>query len=146
MGIISIEKLRSHASSESFSKTYFAKLKSGIDTLIESGIINGVVENDHIFYPKYLWQDDKDIELYFIAKDKLIIVTYKDKGVINVRTKILGDILNLEICNLDLKQKDVELYVIFTDGEVIKFSSNDSNDSWKNKFYNAIIEIHRQLL
>lgn len=145
MGFITIEELKKCAFSESFSNPYFKKLEYGLDSLFESGVIKNVVDNEHFFYPKYLWNNDNDIELYFFTKEKLIKCTYEEDGIISVRSRFIKDVSQLELNKLNTNRKDIELKISFSDGEVFTFTSNDSNKSWKNKFYNAVLDIYKLL-
>nr|WP_272893801.1 DUF3908 family protein [Heyndrickxia oleronia] len=103
------------------------------------------MDKEHFFYPKYLWLKDKDIELFFITEDKLIKCTLAEVRMINIKTKFLKDVSQLDLRKLNIDLHEIELKVTFTDGEIFTFSNNDSSMSWKYNYYLEVLELYRRL-
>jgi hypothetical protein len=142
---LDLKKLRRYASQKSFSNPYYRKVDKLIETIQESGLIEYVVESNH-FYPKYLWQEEKELELYFLSDIHIIHYFYDKEGNVINKTRFKSDISNLELKVLQTGNKDVELYVTFRNGDIIYLTSNDSNEAWKYKFYNEILQIYKSLI
>ncbi|MCM3240788.1 DUF3908 family protein [Heyndrickxia oleronia] len=104
-----------------------------------------MLDKEHFFYPKYLWLKDKDIELFFITEDKLIKCTLAEVRMINIKTKFLKDVSQLDLRKLNIDLHEIELKVTFTDGEIFTFSNNDSSMSWKYNYYLEVLELYRRL-
>jgi Protein of unknown function (DUF3908) len=140
--LISLEDLRKHSLQQSYSKE---SLDVFWEILLESGILKTVLDKtDYYLYPKYLWQENKKIELFFITKFELIMCTYNDEGNIMIESLFLKDISQININNLDTSN-NIELCLIFANGREITLNSNDSNESWKSKYYQAIINVYSYL-
>lgn len=145
MDFVSMEKLKKYAFDESFNNDFYGQLSMALETIQETGLLKNVLENEHILYPKYLWHEDRNIDLYFLTKSKIYKCEYGDRGVINLSVRSIEAITKIELLNIDLNAKTCELIITMNDGEKIAFSSDDSNKEWKNKYYKAIMEIYNRL-
>ena len=64
---------------------------------------------------------------------------------INIKTKFLKDVSQLDLRKLNIDLHEIELKVTFTDGEIFTFSNNDSSMSWKYNYYLEVLELYRRL-
>ena|SRR5690554_1727518 len=147
MGWITLEELRKHSLSKSFDNAYYKKLERLIRTLYEQKIIEDLQKETHIFYPKYLWQEDeRDLELFYFTSEKIVQITTEDvenNVEIKVITKYIRDIKNTKL-NLLSYSYDVKLTITFNDeSDMVLNSNSDTNDAWKYKFHKEILNIHK---
>lgn len=117
-----------------------------LDTLSESKVLEKVIASESFFYPKYLWRKDENVELYFFTKEKVIICYEGEDKKTRVSSLSLKDVLKTDVILHDAMRQDCELSLHFTNGEVLTFSSSDSNNAWKHKFYDAIIGLNEKFL
>jgi len=142
---ITLEQLKGYASQESIKNPYYSRLEAAIEDLIESGVIEIFDENAYFFYPKYLWQEDKNIELYLISKNIITLCAYDNEGNLHIDTWYNSNVNKLQLKNLNLNKREIQLEIKFLNDEQLLFSSSDSNDSWKYKFYKGILDIYKIL-
>ncbi|MEC2222865.1 MULTISPECIES: DUF3908 family protein [Heyndrickxia] len=145
MDFITFEKFRKFVYQKSYSSPHYGKIEGIIEDLQESGLLKKVIENDHFFYPKYLWQEDKNLELFFFTSDNLIKCSYDEETTFCIEIRKLIDIDLIETKVTDFRRRDAELKIRFRDGVEYLFTSNDSNDQWKYKYFNTIKEIQELL-
>lgn len=62
-----------------------------------------------------------------------------------IESLFLKDISQININNLHTSN-NIELCLIFANGQEITLNSNDSNEFWKSKYYQAIIDIYSYLI
>src|SRR5690554_5683126 len=118
MGWITLEELRKHSFNKSFDNAYYQKLERFIETLYEQKIIEDLQNETHIFYPKYLWQEDeRDLELFYFTSEKIVQITTKEvenNFEIIITTKYIKDIKNTKL-NILSNSYDVKLTITFND-------------------------------
>ncbi|WP_027955525.1 DUF3908 family protein [Halobacillus kuroshimensis] len=144
MDFISLEQLRKYALQESYSNNSWRNLEYFIEELLESGILDDINHKGYMFYPKYLWQENNEVELIFISKESILSCIYND-GYITVKKRMLRELVRVEISQMNLNNSQVELSLIFKDGEKEVFNSNNSNQAWKRKYFTAILEIYKMI-
>lgn len=144
MSWISFEELQTYVAKESFNNSYYSKMNSFLENIKESNIISDVLESDYIFYPKFLWQEEKKLELYFISNDIIIICGLDEESNIYLAQRFTKNVSSIEIKNLNIDKRDIELHINFSDENVV-FDSNDTNQHWKFKYYNKIKELYKLL-
>lgn len=129
-----------------FWEPYFNKLATFFERLTDSDILGDLKETYNFFYPKYLWQEEKQLEIYFITKAQIIECKYNREGNISIITRYAKDIESIKIDNFNALHHDIELEIHFTNGKTIAFNSNDSNEHWKRRYFKEISQIHKFLL
>jgi hypothetical protein len=128
--------------SESYAKKYFSLFKK------VSQIINE--ENILFFYPKFLFVNDKPIQLYFILKNHMLIsVSIKEDKQLIVEFLNVNKIrkINYE-CSLDDYGGTTILTVLFEDNfeEIIFNSEDDTNENWKYEFEKVLCDIAKYFI
>lgn len=94
-----------------------------------------------IVYPKNLFIDDKQVELYlFNEKRQIMKVTYEDKE-INTILYFLKDIVCLEN-KVNAEKRSRSLLIKFSNSEMIEFNNkNDTNSHYNDRFETLMIDI-----
>ncbi|MGD9567048.1 MAG: DUF3908 family protein [Sedimentibacter sp.] len=129
--------------SESYARKYFSLFKK------VSQIINE--ENILFFYPKFLFVNDKPIQLYFILKNHMLInVSIKeDKQMIVEFLNVKNNIRKINYqCSLDDYGGTTILTVLFEDNfaEIVFNSEEDSNENWKYDFEKVLCDIAKYFI
>lgn len=95
-----------------------------------------------IFYPKNMFVDDKDLEIYAFLERKVLRGRVLDNNKIEIKLLHLKDLKDF-ICECTYDEEYYyKLTLKFNNNEVIVFDSLvDTNFSWKNKFNKEIKEI-----
>lgn len=100
-----------------------------------------------IFYPKNLFLDDKDLEIYIVLNGKLLRWRFGDDKKIELRILHLKNLKDFKcegICN---EEGIYKIILEFETGEEIAFNSmDDSIDNWKYTFKEHITEIAKTLI
>lgn len=95
-----------------------------------------------LFYPKNLFVDDKDLEVYVILDRNILRGRILDDNKMELTTLRLKDLLHFKCeCTYNIEGFH-KLTLRFKNDEVVIFDSmEDSNDSWRYKFENQIKEL-----
>lgn len=129
-----------------YREAYFNNLANFFESLTDSGILSEVKDTYKCFYPKYLWQEEKQLNIYFFTQTQIVECGYDLDGNINIETNFIKDIELLKINNLNAARHDIELEIYFINGTIYVFNSEDSNEYWKRRFFNNISEIYKFLI
>lgn len=105
-------------------------------------------------YPKNLFVDEKELEIYVFTKEKIIVITSlreQNKKCNNVYIKLnvikKQSINNLIITNEDNNTREVQLEIILKDGQKICFNNiDDTNKTHQNNFKKLIQKLSKSLL
>lgn len=100
-----------------------------------------------IFYPKNMFVDDKDLEIYVFLERKILRGRVLDNNKIEIKLLYLKDLKDF-ICECTYDEECYyKLTLKFYNDEVIVFDSLvDTNFSWKNKFNKVIKEIIKVII
>ncbi|WP_078596338.1 DUF3908 family protein [Evansella clarkii] len=142
MDWINIEKLRKYSAQESYKNQFYIRVERLIEYLQESTLINNILEEEHLFYPKYLWQEDNDLELYFFTKEHIVLCSLDSNQKLFIIKRFTRDISKIEITNYDANHRDIQLIITFVNKDEIILQSNDTNEHWKFKYFKKIQELY----
>lgn len=103
--------------------------------------------NISVFYPKNMFVEDENLEIYIFLERKILRGRIIDDGRIEIKVLFLKDIKDF-ICECIY---DGEYYhkltFEFINGEIIELDSMlDTNFSWRNKFEKTIKEIIKKII
>ena len=90
-----------------------------------------------------MWQ--KMNAFYLISKNIITLCAYDNEGNLHIDTWYNSNVNKLQLKNLNLNKREIQLEIKFLNDEQLLFSSSDSNDSWKYKFYKGILDIYKIL-
>lgn len=142
---LTLKLLHEIAVSERFTNSYYRGVEALIDGLQRSGILEVIQSKEHIFYPKKLFREEENIQLYFFLKDKIVICRHdeNDQNNLSVEEVYLKGVDKIRIRHLNVDQQRVEFEVAFSNGEkIVLSSSEDTNQHWQYKFYQTILSIY----
>ncbi|MFK4318492.1 hypothetical protein ABH946_001194 [Bacillus sp. RC145] len=112
--------------------------------LDENNIIEKL-EEGYLFYPRNLWVEKKGMELFFFVNDSIKICKIDAMYNVQIRTVSTKALSKLEL-TVTTKSRNAELIIRVLNEEPIRFMNfHDTNDAWRSKFYDLILEIHAQL-
>lgn len=111
-----------------------------MEELIDSNKIN-------IFYPKNMFVEDKNLEIYIFLDNKIVRGRVIDEGRIEIKILSLKDIKDFTCEYIKDGEYYHKLTLEFINGEIIELDSMvDTNFSWRNKFEKAIKEIIEKII
>ncbi|MFD1173958.1 DUF3908 family protein [Oceanobacillus picturae] len=139
---IDLDRLQRIARQESFEKQSYGRIADFLEHLKESNIVRNLLEIEHLFYPKYLWQEDKDLELYFFTNEEIVKCGIDTNEKFFITKRYTKNITKIEITNLDISNNDIQLNITFSKDDELIFSSDNSNIHWKYKYFKKIIELY----
>lgn len=118
----------------------YSKLIFKLDEFIDSNKIQ-------LFYPRNLFLEDKELEVFIFIDNKLIIGKNINAGRIEIKVLKLNDIRDLKSECTYYKDGFHRLTVTFTNNETLVFdSAEDTNESWRYSFENHIKELTKFLI
>ncbi len=121
------------------SRKYSAMFHS-IEELINSDDIK-------LFYPKNLFVDDKDLEVYIVLEGKILRGRFLDDNKIELRVLHLKDLKDFKCEGIYNEEGFQKIILQFKNGEEIVFNSmEDTNDNWKYKFKEHIKDVAKMLI
>ncbi|MFP3415177.1 DUF3908 family protein [Bacillus sp. SIMBA_074] len=142
--IITHSELQKEFQREKGSSLYHHRVDALISSLDENNIIEKLGEG-YLFYPRNLWVERKDIELFFFSNHSITICNIDKMYNIHIRTISTNSLRKLELLT-NTRNGSVELVIHILNEEPIRLSNHhDTNDAWRSKFYDLILEIHAQL-
>lgn len=140
---INLEKLRSYSHYRFYSGSdpQARALKFMLDEIYSLIDINEI----KIVYPKNLFIDSKQIEIYcFLYSGHMIKIT-SENNELKILSRYCKDIISLEH-KINLNTVSKSLMIQFSDGEAIELDSmNDTNLHHREKFDTLIVEIYKLL-
>lgn len=96
----------------------------------------------NIFYPKNMFVQDKDLEIYIFLESKILRGRIIDDARIEIKVLFLKDIKDFTCECINEGEYYHKLTLKFINGEIIELDSMvDTNFSWRNKFEKTIKEI-----
>lgn len=147
MSELTLEKIQTIASQNSFSKPYFRKIDRVMSILTESELMVPFQEKEHIFFPRNLFNQDSEVEFYFISKHLITVFTYEydenEQCSINVKSIPIKDDPVVELKHYSLYGSNVVCTITVQNGETLSFSSSDTNSHWVNTYKNQVIDIFK---
>ncbi|WP_313429845.1 DUF3908 family protein [Siminovitchia terrae] len=97
-----------------------------------------------VFYPKNLFVDNENVEVYFFDNQKVTVFTGKEEAS-SVKTLYYRQIESVEMEYKDIYYPS-QLTVKFLNGQIIKLNSEvDTNNTWMNRFTKKIEDIFMKL-
>lgn len=101
----------------------------------------------NIFYPKNMFVEDKDLEIYIFLESKILRSRLIDNDIIEIKILYLKDIKDFIcecMCDGEYYHK---LILKFPNDEIIVFDGTvDANIGWRNKFNKTIKKIIRIII
>lgn len=135
--------LKDYFDSERFSgqkPRKYSAIFSKIETVIDTGKIEMV-------YPKNLFLDDKDLEVYVVSGGKILSCILLDDKKIQLQILNLKDLKNFKCEGLYDEKGFRRITLEFGNDEVITFDSDeDTNDDWKSAFREHIKDLAKVVI
>lgn len=147
MSELSLERIQTIASQNSFSDSYFHKIDRVITTLEESGLMTPFQTKEHIFYPRNWLNKESEVEFYFISKHLITVFTYvydeNEQCSVNVKSIPIKDNPVVELKHYSMYGSNVVCALTLQNGVTLSFSSSDTNNHWVNTFKDQVIDIFK---
>ncbi|AFU12934.1 hypothetical protein MC28_1512 [Bacillus thuringiensis MC28] len=142
MAVITLNELFDVVSRERYSNRTSHQAAVLIETLNESGVVK-IIDENYILYPKNLFREDKDVELFFFKKKEIIVCKINADGDVSVQNFLSKNVDKFEMNKLNADKQTVELSIHITNEEPIHLSNKgDTNQYWSRKFYTLILDIY----
>lgn len=101
----------------------------------------------NIFYPKNMFVQDKDLEIYIFLESKILRGRIIDDARIEIKVLFLKGIKDFTCECINEGEYYHKLTLKFINGEIIELDSMvDTNFSWRNKFEKTIKEIIQNVI
>ncbi|WP_274362744.1 DUF3908 family protein [Paenibacillus thermotolerans] len=124
-------------------KSFYGQTTIGLLSEVLKEYVN---EDDvKVFYPKNLFVENTNIELYAFMQDHVIAIIQGDNGII-LKSLYYKNIRNIELFKSTRNESEVGLLIRYTNEEEINLRSHqDTNDTWAFRYGKKIKEIFKML-
>lgn len=146
MDIFNFSKFHDAIKIKRFQDSYYEDIAKFLRDLTQFDILGEIKETNIFFYPRYLWQKEKQPDIFFITQTKIVECKSDTEDNISITTRSTKDIELVKITKYNFEHSEIELCLYFTNGDSITFKSTDANDSWKHEFFERISQIHKLFL
>ena len=147
MSELTLERITSITSQNSWSDPYFHKIERVISTIETSGLMAPFLTKEYIFYPRNMFKKDSEVEFYIVSKEIITVFTYEydeqEQCTLFVKNIPIKEDPIVELKHYTLYGSNVVCTLTLQNGMTLSFTSSDTNEQWINTYKDQVINIFK---